>query len=112
MEGVRDSFAFNGIIGNFWLVQVNKRVGEQELQDHSGDPFFPKIQWPPPELCPLCRVPSLATGQDQDPEWNEDEVYRFLLAYYADSSKLDAAATFFAGRYGCFTSNLPSMNSN
>jgi thiol oxidase len=89
------------------VLQVNKRLAKQELQDHSGDPFFPKTQWPPPELCPLCRVPRLVTGQaaEQDPEWNEDEVYRFLLNFYGDSGKPDAAATFFSGRHG-FTSEI------
>ena len=65
--------------------QVNERVADEEFKDHSGDPFFPKVQWPPPELCPLCRAPSVTAGagkgvSDAEPEWNEDEVCRLLLA--------------------------------
>lgn len=66
----------------FWVKpQVNKRVADEEFKDHSGDPFFPKVQWPPAELCPLCRAPSVAAGASAgkassgaEPEWNEDEV--------------------------------------
>ena len=59
--------------------QVNKRVADEEFKDHSGDPFFPKTQWPTPELCPLCRAPSVTGGagkggSEAEPEWNEDEV--------------------------------------
>ena len=61
-------------------VQVNKRVADEEFKDHSGDPFFPKAQWPTPELCPLCRAPSVTAGagkggSEAEPEWNEDEVW-------------------------------------
>ena len=60
--------------------QVNKRVADEEFKDHSGDPFFPKTQWPTPELCPLCRAPSVTVvsgkgGSEAEPEWNEDEVW-------------------------------------
>ena len=61
-------------------VQVNKRVADEEFKDHSGDPFFPKAPWPTPELCPLCRAPSVTAGvgkggSEAEPEWNEDEVW-------------------------------------
>ena len=56
-------------------------MADEEFKDHSGDPFFPKVQWPPPELCPLCRAPSVTAGatagkasSEAEPEWNEDEV--------------------------------------
>ena len=42
------------------------------------------LQWPTPELCPLCRLPSL--GGEAGITWNWDEVYRFLLRYYQGSS--------------------------
>ena len=85
---------------------MNKQVADEEFKDHSGDPFFPKVQWPPPELCPLCRAPSVAAGAGQggepeaEPEWNEDEVYRFLVKYYGDAGeKADAASVaYFGGR--------------
>lgn len=82
--------------------QVNKRVAKQEQADHSGDPFYPKVQWPSPEACPLCRIPSLSTrGPDAEPEWNEDEVYRFLLAFYGNKATSDAAASLFGNRCVC-----------
>ncbi|EIE18688.1 hypothetical protein COCSUDRAFT_49169 [Coccomyxa subellipsoidea C-169] len=78
---------------------VNKRVAKQEAADHSGDPFFPKVQWPSPEACPLCRMPTLAAqSADSEPEWNEDEVFRFLMAFYGESAKANAAATLFGNR--------------
>ena len=60
-------------------------MADEQFKDHSGDPFFPKVQWPPPELCPLCRAPSVTAGAgkggpDAEPEWNEDEVCHLLLA--------------------------------
>ena len=42
------------------------------------------LQWPTRELCPLCMLPSL--GAQQDINWNEDEVYRFLVHFYQGSS--------------------------
>lgn len=86
------------IVGS--VAQVNKRVAKQEQADHSGDPFFPKVQWPTPEMCPLCRVPTLAAqAADADPEWNEDEVYRFLLNFYGKSAKREDAASLFGNRW-------------
>jgi hypothetical protein len=38
--------------------QVNARLGEEERRSgasSSGDPAFPKIQWPSVALCPGCR---------------------------------------------------------
>ncbi len=82
--------------------QVNKRVAKEELTDLSGDRLFPKVQWPPPELCPLCRLPSLATAAAaesaaREPEWNEDEVFRFLVRFYGDDGRVDAAAHDYGG---------------
>ncbi len=74
-------------------------MAKQEAADHSGDPFFPKVQWPSPEACPLCRMPTLAAqSADSEPEWNEDEVFRFLMTFYGESAKANAAATLFGNR--------------
>lgn len=59
------------------------------------------MQWPPPELCPLCRVPSVASVAAQgtaalQPDWNEDEVVRFLLRFFGeDPGRTNAAASLF-----------------
>ncbi len=56
---------------------------KEEAESGDGDPAFPKAPWPPATLCPKCRRPALTdTG---DVQWNEDEVYRFLLTYYGAS---------------------------
>lgn len=63
--------------------QVNGRLEKQEEEGKDGDPAFPKQQWPPSKLCPLCHLPN---SQETDPRWNEDEIYRFLLKFYSEAS--------------------------
>lgn len=41
-----------------FMMQVNKRLQEQEKDGKDGDPAFPKHQWPSSALCPLCHLPS------------------------------------------------------
>ncbi|KAK9807842.1 hypothetical protein WJX72_011018 [[Myrmecia] bisecta] len=60
--------------------RVNKRLAEHESTAHDGDPAYPHEQWPPAALCPLCRLPALEEGGEA--QWNEDEVYRFLVKFY------------------------------
>ncbi len=61
--------------------QVNERVGENEQKDGTGDPLHPKVQWPPPQLCPTCRtVGSVWEGTAS--EWDEAATLRFLKGYY------------------------------
>ena len=57
------------------LPQVNRRLESIEKNSGDGDPASPKIQWPPSELCPLCRLPSLKK-KEADVTWNEEEIYR------------------------------------
>lgn len=60
-----------------------------------------QVQWPPPELCPLCRLPGAASAAAQgaaalQPDWNEDEVYRFLIRFFGeDPGRTNAAASLF-----------------
>ena len=63
-------------------LQVNARLAEEEKQRGDGDPFYPKLQWPPLELCALCRAPLLRGAEAAKPQWNEGEVARFLLKHY------------------------------
>ncbi|KAL3143049.1 hypothetical protein ABBQ38_003324 [Trebouxia sp. C0009 RCD-2024] len=63
--------------------QVNARLERQEEDGKDGDPAFPKQQWPPADLCPLCHLPS---SQSANPSWNEDKTYRFLLKFYSQPS--------------------------
>jgi hypothetical protein len=55
--------------------QVNRRLESLEKSSGEGDPAFPKRQWPPSELCPLCRLPSL--NKKAAVTWNEEEVHRY-----------------------------------
>jgi thiol oxidase len=55
--------------------RVNARLEEQETRGEavgSGDPAFPKVQWPTKDACPQCH-----TGAGG--EWNEDEVFKYLV---------------------------------
>ncbi|KAK9839872.1 hypothetical protein WJX81_007676 [Elliptochloris bilobata] len=61
---------------------VNARLAEEEKKRGEGDPFYPKLQWPTPELCPLCRAPLLRDAEPAEPQWNAGEVTRFLLRHY------------------------------
>lgn len=56
---------------------------KEEKSLGTGDPMFPKIIWPPKQLCPSCYHSSSRkrTGTSQV-DWNEDEVFKFLVQYY------------------------------
>lgn len=71
-----------------WRVhnQVNARLAREEAKDGTGDPDFPKIQWPSREQCPLCSVPGPNPGGSLD--WNGKEVFVFLINFYQDPTPL------------------------
>lgn len=47
----------------------------------TNDPEFPKIVWPPRQLCPSCFAST--TGKNSNEiEWDHDKVYTFLKGYY------------------------------
>lgn len=54
---------------------------KEEASLETGDPEFPKIMWPPRQLCPSCY--SSKSGKDSSKiEWDNNEVYKFLKGYY------------------------------
>lgn len=53
----------------------------------SEDPNFPKIQWPPPELCPTCH----SLSDNMDHKWNYNEVLSFLMSYFSSERILTGA---------------------
>lgn len=53
----------------------------------SSDPHYPKMQWPPQDLCPACR------RSEDSSSWNEAEVLRFLQSYYAFKAQSKSAST-------------------
>uniref|UniRef100_F7B5Y7 Sulfhydryl oxidase n=1 Tax=Ornithorhynchus anatinus TaxID=9258 RepID=F7B5Y7_ORNAN len=67
-----------------WLWKKHNIVNYRLAGQLSEDPKFPKIQWPPPELCPACHEE--IKGLDS---WNEDEVLMFLKHFYSQENILD-----------------------
>ncbi|XP_018678201.2 sulfhydryl oxidase 1 isoform X1 [Musa acuminata AAA Group] len=63
--------------------KVNERLNKEEKALGTGDPRFPKIIWPPKQLCRSCYVSSSRKRRsNMKIYWNEDEVYKFLVRYY------------------------------
>ncbi|CAN8312232.1 unnamed protein product [Cochlearia groenlandica] len=58
--------------------KVNERLEKEEASLGTGDPKYPKMIWPPKQLCPTCY---LSTTQ-KNIDWDHDEVYKFLKKYY------------------------------
>ncbi|KAF9677400.1 hypothetical protein SADUNF_Sadunf08G0103600 [Salix dunnii] len=63
--------------------KVNERLMKEEASLGTGDPKFPKIIWPPKQLCSSCH---LSSNQKENGavqiDWNLNEVYKFLTGYY------------------------------
>ncbi|KAL0924176.1 hypothetical protein M5K25_004985 [Dendrobium thyrsiflorum] len=64
---------------------VNERLMREEKELGTGDPRYPKMIWPPKELCPSCLVSSSSKSGHTMRDWNEDEVYKFIMNYYGSS---------------------------
>ena len=56
---------------------------KKEASLGTGDPKFPKVIWPPKQLCSLCYLSHnrRENGTSQI-DWNMNEVYKFLTGYY------------------------------
>ena len=67
----------NNSVSSYGVAQVNVRVGAAERDGRSGDPAYPKKQWPTVEQCARCRATDGGAGV-----WNEVEVLRFLQDFY------------------------------
>ncbi|KAK4371150.1 hypothetical protein RND71_010625 [Anisodus tanguticus] len=70
-----------------WLWSAHNKVNERLMKDEAslgtGDPEFPKVIWPPKQLCPLCYLNQGKTSNENSKiDWNEDEVFKFLVSYY------------------------------
>ncbi|KAG6493633.1 hypothetical protein ZIOFF_048626 [Zingiber officinale] len=64
---------------SIWLWKAHNEVNERLVID----PRFPKIIWPPNQLCPSCYTSSsVKNSSNKQIIWNEDEVYKFLVHYY------------------------------
>ncbi|XP_010254441.1 PREDICTED: sulfhydryl oxidase 2-like isoform X2 [Nelumbo nucifera] len=65
--------------------KVNERLKKEEESLGTGDPKFPKMLWPPKQLCPSCyrSLKKKSDGTSQV-EWNLDAVFKFLVGYYGN----------------------------
>ncbi|XP_078263520.1 sulfhydryl oxidase 1 [Rhinoraja longicauda] len=61
-----------------WLWSRHNRVNNRLAGALSEDPKFPKLQWPPPDMCVECHVD--VNGHHV---WVKDAVLNFLLGYYS-----------------------------
>uniref|UniRef100_A0A5B6Z3V7 Sulfhydryl oxidase n=1 Tax=Davidia involucrata TaxID=16924 RepID=A0A5B6Z3V7_DAVIN len=63
--------------------KVNERLMKEEASLGTGDPKFPKIIWPPKQLCPSCYLArSRKNNGSSWIDWDQDEVFKFLANYY------------------------------
>ncbi|XP_059316820.1 sulfhydryl oxidase 2-like isoform X2 [Lycium ferocissimum] len=63
--------------------KVNERLMKEEASLGTGDPEFPKAIWPPKHLCSSCYFsPSKMSKENSKINWDEDEVFKFLVSYY------------------------------
>ncbi|XP_019355731.2 sulfhydryl oxidase 1 [Alligator mississippiensis] len=61
-----------------WLWSRHNRVNARLAGDLTEDPKFPKMQWPPPDMCPSCHKE--INGQHA---WDEAAVLHFLKGHYS-----------------------------
>ncbi|XP_062976451.1 sulfhydryl oxidase 1-like [Elgaria multicarinata webbii] len=67
-----------------WLWSKHNNVNFRLKDDASNDPEFPKIQWPPNNLCPLCHE------TDGDYPWNNLTVLEFFKKHFSvDNISMD-----------------------
>ncbi|XP_057697466.1 sulfhydryl oxidase 1 [Corythoichthys intestinalis] len=62
-----------------WLWSRHNRVNNRIAGALSEDPKFPKIQWPPPDLCADCHT----VKDNGEHKWNTQQVLLFLQKYYS-----------------------------
>lgn len=65
-----------------WLWRAHNKVNDRLLKEEesmgTADPKFPKMIWPPRQLCMSC----YRSRSSQPIEWDLDEVHKFLTSYY------------------------------
>ncbi|XP_078417684.1 sulfhydryl oxidase 1 [Cetorhinus maximus] len=71
--------SFDGAI--LWLWSRHNRVNNRLAGALSEDPIFPKLQWPPPDMCAECH-----SEDEGEHQWITDEVLKFLKVYYSPSN--------------------------
>ncbi|XP_058096711.1 sulfhydryl oxidase 2-like [Magnolia sinica] len=66
---------------------VNERLMKEEKSLGTGDPKYPKMIWPPKQLCPSCYL-STSRKNNGTVHWNKEEVFNFLVSYYGKTLTL------------------------
>ncbi|XP_020592949.1 sulfhydryl oxidase 1-like isoform X2 [Phalaenopsis equestris] len=61
---------------------VNERLMREEKESGTEDHRYPKMIWPPKDLCPSCSFSSSSKAGHAILDWNEDEVFKFITNYY------------------------------
>ena len=80
---------------------VNARLKKEEEDRGAGDPHFPKVQWPSVAECSAChRNSDSSDSSSTENEWDEDEVYEYLLNYYLSGKAQNSASHGGAGGGG------------
>uniref|UniRef100_UPI00358DF3C9 sulfhydryl oxidase 2-like n=1 Tax=Myxine glutinosa TaxID=7769 RepID=UPI00358DF3C9 len=64
-----------------WLWRSHNKVNLRIAGSKSEDPQFPKIQWPPPDICQACHIQH--GGEHQ---WNTSAVLNFLKHLYREEN--------------------------
>lgn len=67
-----------------WLWNAHNEVNKRLSGDVTEDPLFPKIQYPPNDICHECHRGKITTNHSAgDINWNKLEVLRFFKRIYA-----------------------------
>ncbi|NXF30302.1 QSOX1 oxidase, partial [Nyctibius bracteatus] len=64
-----------------WLWSHHNEVNARLAGGDTEDPRFPKLQWPPPDLCPQCHKEEQGVHA-----WDEPAVLTFLKAHFAPAN--------------------------
>ncbi|NXE22123.1 QSOX1 oxidase, partial [Ardeotis kori] len=65
----------------FWLWSHHNEVNARLAGGDTEDPKFPKLQWPPPDLCPQCHKEERGVHA-----WDEPAVLAFLKAHFSSAN--------------------------
>ncbi|NXX80577.1 QSOX1 oxidase, partial [Urocolius indicus] len=64
-----------------WLWSHHNRVNARLAGGDTEDPKFPKLQWPPPDMCPQCHKEEQGLHA-----WDEAAVFTFLKAHFSPAN--------------------------
>ncbi|NWV47463.1 QSOX1 oxidase, partial [Daphoenositta chrysoptera] len=64
-----------------WLWSHHNEVNARLAGGDTEDPMFPKLQWPPPDMCPQCHKEERGVHA-----WEQPAVVTFLKAYFSPAN--------------------------